>query len=273
MISPKPPVEVASSGAGFLIPIEAGAWSAILERLQPTAVVGTSAGSIISALVAMGKTGPQLHRLVMGADFADMLHMTAWDFAQFALGLRPAVSTNSALADWLDQVTKGQDLGDCEIPLTCVCADVAEQRTWAFSTATTPDVPVALAVMASAAIPFVYPAVQWADKYLVDGGTRNNVPVDRLPAHHKRLGIMVEESVKTGPVDGRIDEAQRLIGMMLSANEGSREAWALSNGIPILGLPAGGLSYLDAGMAVAQREKLYETGYLTAKAFLDSRGW
>ena len=266
-------VEIASSGAGFLVPIEAGAWTAILERLDPVDVAGASAGSIVSALVAMGKTGPQLHRMVMAADFGEMLHLRAWDVAQFALGLRGGISGNEALGAWLDRATLGQDLGDCAIPLTCVCSDVVTGKTWAFSTRTTPDVPLKLAVMASAAIPFVYPAHQWNGKFLVDGGVRNNVPVDRLQGNAKRLGMVVEESTAVGPVTGRIDEASRLIGMMLAANESTREAWALANGVPIVRLPAGNLSYLDAGMSLAQRETLFQTGHATMKAFLDGKGW
>jgi hypothetical protein len=61
-----------------------------------------------------------------------------------------------------------------------------------------------------------------------------------------------------------------LIGMMLSANEGTRQAWAQSNGIPIVGLPAGALSYLDAGMPVDERETLFQTGYNTMMAWVKS---
>ena len=259
----KPLISTASSGAGYLIPIEAGAWAALMERFDIREVAGASAGSICSALVALGHTGDSLHALVMATDFAEMLKWRVW-------GCWNGLASNEPLHAWLDSVTIGQSMVDTTLPLTCVCSDVVTQKGWAFTSRSTPEVPIALAVLASAAIPFVYPAVRWQDKFLVDGGVLNNLPVDRLNRSNKRLGIMVDESVKTGPVGGKLDEASRLIGMMLSANEGSREAWAASNGVPIIGLPAGSLSYLDAGMLVAQRETLFQTGYEAVQAWLGS---
>lgn len=252
---------IASSGAGYLIPIEAGAWAAILERLDVRQVAGASAGSICSALVALGHDGDSLHDLVMHADFAAMLQWRIW-------GCWNGLASNEPLHAWLDEVTQGQTMVDTTLPLTCVCSDVVTQKGWAFTSRSTPDVPIALAVLASAAIPFVYPSVQWQDKFLVDGGVRNNLPVDKLNRRYQRIGIMVQESVKSGPISGKMDESSRLIGMMLSANEGSREAWAASNGVPIIGLPAGNLSYLDAGMVVAERETLFQKGYNAVTAWL-----
>jgi len=264
MIFHRPLIAAASSGAGYLIPIEAGAWAAMLELFDIRQVAGASAGSICSALVALGHTGNSIHKLVMGADFAAFLHWRVW-------GCWDGLASNDALYTWLEEATMGQTMVDTTLPLTCMTSDVVSQRGWAFSSRSTPDVPIALAVLASAAIPFIYPSVKWQDKFLVDGGVLNNIPVSKLTPRYKRLGIMVEESVKTGPITSKLDEAARLIGMMLSANEGTREAWAKSNGIPIVGLPAGALSYLDAGMPVDERETLFQTGYNTMMAWVKGK--
>ncbi len=260
MILPKS--EWAISGAGTLGSLEVGAVTALWKYTRPSALVGTSAGSIVAGLLALGHSPSTLYSEVMNADYARLIPMRPW-LAPF----RGYLASNRNAIAWLRKITDDQTMADCQIPFTAICSDLTTGKTRTWDSWLLPDMPVWQAILCSMSIPGVYPAYE--GRYQ-DGGMCDNLGINYLPGKHKRLGLKVTEHTPIGPVTGLIHQAQRDISMMLSASEQDMVLLAKASGIPIVRLPAGNLGFLDTSMTRAQKEGLYQTGYETAQQWIES---
>ena len=86
----------------------------------------------------------------------------------------------------------------------------------------------------------------------------------------RRIGFRVVEAGKTGPVEGFVDEQERLIGMMLSASESDLVALGQVTGVPIVDLPGGNLGFLDRKMTTAEKRGLYQRGYEVTQQWMET---
>lgn len=252
----------ALSGAGTLAALHVGAVAALWPHTRPTSLIGTSAGSIVSACIAIGMQPPEMRQIVTSADYA---HLIPIDWLEAPL--RGYAASTANVVAWLRELTNDQNLGDCEIPLTCITSDLWTGRAATFSTAANPDMPIWQAVLASMSIPDVFPIFE---RRYVDGGVMCNLGVPYLPKTGRRLGLRVVEANRIGPVTGWIDEQERLIEMMLSASESELVMLAQVQDVPIIDLPGGKLGFLNRNMTKAQKEGLYQAGYEAAQAWMES---
>ncbi len=252
------PIEVATGGAGTLGPIEVGAWAALWEHFRPTFVSGTSAGSITAGLISIGLTPSQLKTIVFDADFAKLIPYRIWGFWN---GLASPKNVQS----WLRELTTDTTMSDCVIPFTAVCTDVINQRSHAFISSECPEKQIWEAIYCSMAIPYIFPP--YKNQY-VDGGVLANLPVNYLPRKTTSIGLSVSEFTTVGPISSPIDFAERLIGMMLSANVYDTEMWANAVGVPIIKLPAGNISFLDRHMTLGMKQDLYDIGYHVVSTYI-----
>ena len=247
-----PRSEWALSGAGTLGSAEVGAVSVLWTVTRPSAVVGTSAGSIVAGLLALGKTPAELYDIVISADYAKLIPMRPW-----LAPIREYLASNKSVIAWLKEITDGQLMGDCQIPFTAICSDLntGKARTW--DSWLLPDMPVWEAILCSMSIPQVYPA--WQGRY-EDGGMVDNLGINYLSGKHKRIGLKVTEHTRIGPVRGIVPQVEREVGMMLGASEQDMCLLAKATGIPIVRLPAGHAGFLDTGMTRAQMIGMYQRG-------------
>jgi predicted acylesterase/phospholipase RssA len=219
---------------------------------RPSALVGTSAGSIIAGMLALGHTPSDLYDVVISADYAKLIPINKW-LSPF----RGYLASNRNVTAWLKEITGNKTLGDCKIPFTAICSDLntGKARTW--DSWALPEMPVWEAILSSMSIPDIYPP--WQDRY-VDGGLICNLGVQYLPGKNKRLGLRVAEAQTVGPIHGFLDRQKRMASMSISASEHDEVLLARAYNIPVIALPAGNLSFLDTGMTRAQKIGLYATG-------------
>lgn len=93
-----------------------------------------------------------------------------WTFFQ----QRPAVHANSGLRKLLEDGLRFEQLEDSEIPLEVVATSLQDGRErWLV------EGPAIEAILASAAIPAIFPPVVVGDDVLIDGGVVDNVPISR----------------------------------------------------------------------------------------------
>lgn len=261
------PIRIALSGSGFKFPAHVGALLAVRDAgFTPIELAGTSGGSIVATLAACGMTVDQMRDLTLSRDWSDMLNLSIWSMLT-NLGY----CSGSALLDWITQQTAGKTFADLDVDLVVMASDVANQRTFEFSKATTPDVKVALAARASAAIPFVYSPVQLQGSMLMDGGMVNNIPIDRLTIDQvPRLGIQLVS--KGAPLAAGMhtifDVAPRVIDLMLSSNENTHVDLGAACGAKLAFVETGYASGLDRNMAPEVRLRLLQDGYTAAKVVL-----
>ena len=137
----------------------------VLEEagIKPQLVVGTSAGSLVAALYAAGKSGAELGMLALGMDESAI---TDWAFPG------RGVIRGEALARYVREQTGGRSIEQLKLPLGIVATDLDSGQAILFQRGD-PGV----AVRASSAVPAVFQPVKIGDREYVDGGLVSPVPV------------------------------------------------------------------------------------------------
>ncbi|MEO8807603.1 MAG: patatin-like phospholipase family protein [Burkholderiaceae bacterium] len=137
----------------------------VLEEsgIKPDLVVGTSAGSLVAALYASGKSGAELATL---ADSMDESAFTDWSFPGRGL------IRGEALAKYVRDQTGARSIEQMRTPLGIVATDLDSGQPILFQRGD-PGV----AVRASSAVPAVFQPVKIGTHEYVDGGLVAPVPV------------------------------------------------------------------------------------------------
>lgn len=137
----------------------------VLEEagVRPDVVVGTSAGSLVAALYAAGRSGAELARLAASMDESAI---TDWSFPGRGL------IRGEALARYVREQTGGLPIEQMKLPLGIVATDLDSGAPILFRRGDT-----GAAVRASSAVPAVFMPVRIGDREYVDGGLVSPVPV------------------------------------------------------------------------------------------------
>lgn len=139
----------------------------VLEQngIRPDFVTGTSAGSMVAAMYASGKTAAELEATAMSMEEATL---TDWSLPIMGRG----VLRGEALTRYVRQAVGGKLLENMQIPLGVLATDLATGQGVLFRRGDT-----AQAVRASSAVPGVFAPVHIAGRDYVDGGLVAPVPV------------------------------------------------------------------------------------------------
>ena len=140
---------------------------AVLEEagLKPQIVVGTSAGSLVAALYATGKTSAQLQQTALSME---EVAITDWMLPIFGRGM----FRGEALARYVNELTANRLIENMAIPLGIVATDLNSGQAVLFQKGDT-----GTAVRASSAVPAVFVPVRINGRDYVDGGLVSPVPV------------------------------------------------------------------------------------------------
>ena len=164
-------------GGGHLGAHEVGMLQALLEReIAPSLIVGTSVGAINGAVIATDPTVATVGRLAeVWSQIADRgvfdgsLLSRLGTLARTRTHLHGNESLRSMLAAALPERFE-----DLPVPFQCVAASIERASEHWFTSG-----PLVDAVMASAAVPGILPAVEVGGEHFVDGGIVNSIPVAR----------------------------------------------------------------------------------------------
>jgi NTE family protein len=137
----------------------------VLEEngIRPDLVAGTSAGSLVAALYASGRSGAELAKL------AESMDETA--FADWAFPGRGLIR-GEALQRYVKEQTGGRRIEQMRIPLGIVATDLDSGQGILFRLGDP-----GIAVRASSAVPAVFQPVRIGSREYVDGGLVAPVPV------------------------------------------------------------------------------------------------
>jgi NTE family protein len=188
------------SGGGNQGVAQVGMLRAVLERgIIPDVVIGTSAGALNGAAVAYSPnlTGvAQLDAVWTSLTAAEIFPGTrlsrAWNVVRRETYLFEATGLDAVV----DRATPARSFADLVVPLRVIATDLDTGEEVVFARG-----PLKPALLASAALPGVFPIVEHDGRRLVDGGV-----VDSVPLWH----------ALTGPVD-------RVFVFNVSAGAGDRE--------------------------------------------------
>jgi len=139
----------------------------VLEEagLRPDFVAGTSAGSVVAALYASGKTGAQLQQI---GESMEEAAITDWTLPVFNSG----ILRGDALAKYVNQQVGGRAIENMTVPLGIVATDLYSGEMMVFQKGDTGK-----AMRASSAVPAIFQPVKISGRSYVDGGLVSPVPV------------------------------------------------------------------------------------------------
>jgi len=165
------------TGGGSLGAVHVGMLEALYaRRIAPDLIIGTSVGAINGSYIASRPQTPDTARS-LGVIWRGLRrsHVFPMDFAAGFLGFagrRTHLVPNRALRRLLESHAEIADLADARIPLRVIATDAATGEEVALSSGPTVD-----AVLASAALPGIFPPIEWQGRLLIDGGVSNYAPI------------------------------------------------------------------------------------------------
>lgn len=165
-------------GGGRWGAVELGMLKALVDAgIEPDLVLGTSIGAFNGAVFAADPTQAgidHLEQLWRGVAEQNLLAARPLDRARTLYRTRLAIQDPAPLRELLTEALPVSRIEELAVPFQCVAACIERAaETW-FD-----DGPVVDALMASAAIPALFPPVEIGGELFYDGGLVNSVPLDR----------------------------------------------------------------------------------------------
>ncbi|HZA09511.1 patatin-like phospholipase family protein [Mycobacterium sp.] len=168
-------------GGGVLGAAEVGMARALLEAgVRPDLVCGTSVGAINGAAIAADPTPEGAQRLLAIWETLGDNGTLDGSLVGRVAGLvhrRTALHGNGALRRMLQDRLPAQTFEELAVPFECVAASIETAREHWFTSGELIE-----PVLASCALPGVFPPVQIGDEHFFDGGLVNSIPLDRAVA-------------------------------------------------------------------------------------------
>ncbi|WP_370943234.1 patatin-like phospholipase family protein [Amycolatopsis sp. cg5] len=264
------PVGFVLGGGGSLGSMQVGMLRALDEAgIRPDLAVGTSVGSLNAAVLATGSATESAERL--RKIWSQMTRHEA-----FPGGVLSQVRTlrhtkthlfpNTGLAAIIDEhLGEGSTFEDAKMPLGVVVTDVETAEPVLVRAGTLKP-----ALLASAAIPGIYPPVEHDGRLLYDGGLVANVPMRQALAMGAK-SLVVLDCAFPGQLPSRpqtFAEVMMFTAMISMRNQAVLEAPVAAATAAVVYLPGPApirLSPLD----FSHTEELSEQAYQAARTFLE----
>lgn len=164
------------SGGGSFGAVQVGMLQALTDAgIHPDLLLGTSVGAVNAAWVA-GRPDHdgtlELGEIWLGLRRQDVFPLSPWVSAAGLLGRANHIIPNTNLRSVLERHIPYQRLEDARVPLHVITTELKTGRAAIMSSG--PTVP---ALLASTAIPGVFPPVTIGRRDYVDGGVANHTPI------------------------------------------------------------------------------------------------
>ncbi len=185
------------SGGGNQGVSQVGMLRALLERhIVPDVVIGTSAGALNGAAVAYAPNLTGVAQLAAVWEQLQTDHVfpggrihRAWNVVRRGTHL----FGNDGLAALIHHSTPARSFSDLEVPLRVIATDLDTGEEVVLARG-----PLKPALLASTALPGVFPIVVHGGRRLVDGGVVNNVPLWHALVGSRRPRLRPERVVRRG---------------------------------------------------------------------------
>jgi len=145
------------------------------QQIVPDFVVGASVGAINGAVYAAEPNEEgvaHLESMWLRLRRANVFPLSATSGIRGLFGKQNHLVTSASLRSLIESTLPYQRLEEARIPCHIVATDVLEGTETVLSQG-----PAAVAMLASAAIPGVFPTVSIDERHLMDGGVANNTPI------------------------------------------------------------------------------------------------
>jgi NTE family protein len=243
------PTAFVLGGGGKWGAVEVGMLQA-LDRagIRPDMVLGTSVGAFNGSVIA-DRPGPEgvarLTDLWIEIARSDVLQGGTFERVKNVATFKPSLHETSELRGLLEQVhAKDRRIEDLPITFQCVAASIERAAEHWFTEGVLID-----AILASSAVPALFPPVEIGGEHFYDGGLVNSVPLTRAVD----LGARVVYVLQVGRIEAPLRPPERLHEAALIAFEIARRhrysttVQNLPAGIELHLLPSGNAVSFDDG--------------------------
>jgi NTE family protein len=143
----------------------------VLERegITVDVIAGTSAGAGVGALYAQGTPATQIKELALNTSWKRLVSLV--DLTLPRSGFIEGARVKNLLRSIIGDI----EFSDLKIPMACVATDIKSGEEVVINNGS-----VLEGVRASISVPVIFTTVKWQDRYLVDGGLVNPVPVSTV---------------------------------------------------------------------------------------------
>jgi NTE family protein len=262
------PVGFVLGGGGSLGAVQVGMLEALTDlRVTPDLVTGTSVGSLNGAVIALNPTGAANRlshawaRIRRNQIFPGGLLAQARTLQHSKTHLFPNTGLAAVVADFLGATTTFDDL---TLPFAAVSMDIATATPYVIKAG-----PLLPALLASTAIPGVFPFVDHDGRRLCDGGVVANVPLRQAVAMGAR-SLVVLDCTFPGhllPPPESLAETVLFTAMVTMRSQSILEAPLLAAQVPVVYLP-GPAACRCSPFKFDSTELLIEDAYEAALSFL-----
>lgn len=258
-------------GGGNLGALQVGMLQAVLERgVVPDELVGCSAGALNAAMIAADQTADGLDRLrtlwLTGQEDI-VAPFSRFDGVRLLTHRGVALQTNAGLRKLLESTLPHRRFEDFPVPFHVVATSLKTNSERWFSSGDVID-----PILASAALPAIFPPVEIDGDVLIDGGVLNNVPVSKAYAlKPDRVYVFhVGNFQRARPVPKKpIDVLLQAFSISRSYRFETETRQPPAPGVEVIVLPSvdpGKLRYND----FSRSAELIERGRAATAAFLDT---
>ena len=262
------PVGYVLGGGGSLGAVQVGMLQALGEHdIAPDIVAGTSVGSLNGAVVALdpvsaaNRLSHAWAKITRERVFPGGLLAQARHLQHTKTHLFPATGLAAVIAEFTGP---GATFEDLALPFAAVAMDIATARPHVMR-----DGPLLPALLASAAIPGIFPAVQLGSRQLYDGGLVANVPMRQALAMGARSLVVLDSNFPGRVPDPPATIAEVLFYTVTVAMRGQAvlDAPIAAAEVPVVYLH-GPEPHPVSPLDFRQTSLLIETSYEAARVFL-----
>jgi len=263
---PRPIGYVLGGGAAYGA-VQVGMLQALAETdLLPDLVVGTSVGSLNGAILAEEPVAAA-HRLThiwSGVRREDVFPRGIWGAYKSLVAARPYIYTADALADLITGTMQARAFADLAVPFAAVATDMADGQATLLR-----EGPLRPALLASAAIPAVFPWVEIGGRRYVDGGVASNVPLREACAMGAASLVVLDCGLLGIPGQQPHTIAESLIhaGALLARQQVVRDLPPVARDRPVVYLP-GPFPLRSLAVDFDHTEDLAAAAYALSRRFL-----
>lgn len=247
-----------------------------LEELgiNPNTLAGSSVGSVIAGLVAVGYTAEELDEVFIKFNFEMFRDV------QLSLGPKFALSKGELFLEWIrdlieqkyygDKYKKGSHKAvtfkDIEKDLVIITTDLSSFETKEFSRYETPDYEIASAIRISCGMPGLMRPIEYNNRILVDGDLQKSWPMWKLSKHLIPTNERILEFRLEGDFEGNdlntIEFVNSLYAFTTSmATTFIIDIYGKKDMFDYIVINTGDINIVDFNMSEEKRRHLMQLGY------------
>lgn len=253
----------------------AGAVRAMEEiGINPINIAGSSVGSLIAGLYAIGYNAEELKEVFLQVNFE------LFKDIQLGLGPKFALSKGEVFLDWVRELIEQKFYGnkykkgthkavtfkDIEKNLVIITTNLTDFGCKEFSKCETPDFEIATAIRISCSMPGLMKPIEYNNQMLVDGDLQKSYPMWKLSPNLFNDSERILEFRLEGDFDGNDKSALDYVNAIYScftmmATSFIKEIYGSRDKFDYVVINTGEILIVDFNMSKSKRENLMQMGY------------